>query len=147
MISIRRAASADAAPIAALTLQLGYPTDEAAIRTRLSQLLPDPAQLVLVVESGDAIVGWLHAHTYTALEAGSQVEIVGLVVSARHQRCGAGRALVAAVERWAAALGPGVLVVRSNVRRAESHRFYRALGFAHSKTQAVYQKPGDTSAA
>ena len=95
MISIRRAASADAAPIAALTLQLGYPADEAAIRTRLSQLLPDPAQLVLVAESDDTIIGWLHAHAYTALEAGPQVEIVGLVVSTRHQRCGAGRALVA----------------------------------------------------
>ena len=147
MISIRRATVADAAPISALTLQLGYPANESAIQTRLTRLLPDPAQLVLVAVSGDTIIGWLHAHAYTALEAGAQVEIVGLVVSAQHQRCGAGRALVAAAECWASTKGTGVIIVRSNVRREESHRFYLALGFAHSKTQAVYQKPGDVPAA
>ncbi len=143
MIAIRRATVADAAPISVLAIELGYPADEAAIRNRLTKLLPDPAHLVLVTTSGETVIGWLHAHAYTALEAGPQVEIVGLVVSPLHRHCGAGRALVAAAERWTSDLGPGVLVVRSNVRREASHRFYLALGFAHSKTQAVYQKPRD----
>ena len=99
------------------------------------------------IEIDGAIVGWLHAHAYVALEAGAQVEIMGLAVAASHRRSGAGRALVAAAERWAADRDAEVVVVHSNVRREESHRFYLALGFTHAKTQAVYQKPGTVPAA
>ena len=44
------------------------------------------------------------------------------------------------VEAWAVAQGAPVLVVRSNVRRTESHVFYPSLGFAVNKTQTVFHK-------
>ncbi len=147
MLVLRSATLADAAAIADLTAELGYSHDVAAIRHRLEQLLPTPHELVLVAEEAEVVIGWLHAHLSIALESGLRGEIVGLVVSATHRRSGAGRALVRAAEDWAAARGAPVVVVRSNVRREESHRFYLALGFIHSKTQAVYQKPGTVPAA
>jgi GNAT superfamily N-acetyltransferase len=74
------------------------------------------------------------------LESGFIVEIAGLVVAEDCRRAGAGRALVQQAERWAGARGAESLVVRSNTLRTESHRFYPALGFLLSKTQAVYGK-------
>lgn len=147
MIALRPATLADADSIAILTAELGYTHDLAATRHRLQQLLPAAHELVLVAEQQGVVIGWLHAHTGIALESGLKAEIIGLVVSAQHRRSGAGRALVRAAEAWAAERGAPVLVVRSNVRREESHRFYLALGFTHAKTQAVYQKPGTPPAA
>lgn len=147
MIALRPATLADAAAIAALTAELGYPGDIAATRHRLEQLLPVPHELVLVAEQAAVVIGWLHAHTSVALESGLQAEIIGLVVSADHRRTGAGRTLVRAAEAWAIARGAPVVVVRSNVLREESHRFYLSLGFTHAKTQAVYRKPGTAPAA
>ena len=65
---------------------------------------------------------------------------MGLIVSERMRRQGAGRLLVEAAERWARELGATAIVVRSNVNREESHAFYPALGYAKSKTQNVYRK-------
>lgn len=147
MIALRPATLADADSITALTAELGYPGDPAATRQRLQQLLPARHELVLVAEHAGVLIGWLHAQTRIALESGLQAEIIGLVVSATHRRTGAGRALVRAAEEWAVARGTPVLVVRSNVLREESHRFYLSLGFTHAKTQAVYRKPGTVPAA
>ena len=74
------------------------------------------------------------------IEVGAWVEIVGLVVSSKARRSGIGRRLIAEVERWAASLGAERVVVRSNTKRDESHRFYPAMGYEMVKTQAVYQK-------
>ncbi len=147
MLVPRPATLADAPAIAALTAELGYAADLAATRRRLEQLLAASHELVLVAECDGILAGWIQVHTSTALEAGLQAEIVGLVVARGHRRVGAGRGLVRAAEDWAAARGAPVLVVRSNVRREESHRFYLSLGFTHSKTQAVYQKPDTPPAA
>ncbi len=146
MVTLRPAATTDAPAVANLVAQVGYPAEPAAVAERLARLHATPDALLLVAEADGAIVGWLHAHAQVTLAIGSKVEIMGLVVAAGHRRSGAGRALVAATERWAADRDAAVVVVRSNVRREESHRFYLALGFTHSKTQAVYQKPGTVHA-
>lgn len=141
MLTIRTALPSDAAEIATLTAQLGYPADTAVTHARLERLLRADDQLVIVACTSDKIAGWLQAHAYDILESGLIVEIVGLVVAESCRRAGIGRALVEQAERWAGARGPESLVVRSNTLRTESHRFYPTLGFTASKTQAVYQKP------
>jgi GNAT superfamily N-acetyltransferase len=61
-------------------------------------------------------------------------------VDACARRSGAGRALVAAIERWAASRGVAQVSVRSNVVRVESHPFYERLGYTRVKTQHSYRK-------
>lgn len=51
-----------------------------------------------------------------------------------------GRALVAAVEAWAAARGLDEPAVRSDVTRLESHPFHSRLGYVRAKTQHAYRK-------
>ena len=141
MPTIRTAHPSDAAEITALTVQLGYTTENDSTHDRLERLLKRPDQLVLVACVEGRLTGWLQAHAYDILESGFIVEIVGLVVAQDNRRSGSGRALVQQAEHWASGLGAETLVVRSNVLRTESHRFYPALGFIASKTQAVYEKP------
>ncbi len=137
----RRATLRDAAVLARLSRELGYPVTAGEMRRRLRAILNSPADLVIVATgSRDRVVGWLQAHASCVVESGFRVEITGLVVSAKARRRGVGRSLVRAAEHWAAGLSAQTVVVRSNASRVESHSFYPALGYATAKTQVVYRK-------
>lgn len=138
---IRQAKETDAEAIARLSAMLGYSADPEVIRDRLPAVLRSESDLVVVAaEPGGRVVGWLQAHAAHRVASGFRVEIVGIAVEPAVRRRGVGRSLVAEAERWARANSSGAMVVRSNVRRVESHRFYPALGYTQSKTQAVYEK-------
>jgi GNAT superfamily N-acetyltransferase len=140
---VRVATESDAAQIAALSRELGYPEEVRTIRERLSRILARGDHRVYVAElgKGRGVCGWLQAHSSDVLESGFRVEITGLVVSGEMRRRGVGRSLVAQAETWAAEISAGTIVVRSNAKRVESHEFYPALGYLPSKTQVVYRKP------
>jgi GNAT superfamily N-acetyltransferase len=138
--SVRAAAADDAGPIAELSGELGYPVSAQAVRDTLGLFLGAPDHRVLVAEAGGRVCGWLQAHSCHVLESGLRVEVLGLVVSASMRRHGVGRALMAGAEAWAGEASAGQLVVRSNTQRAESHAFYPSIGYARTKTQAVYRK-------
>lgn len=137
---IREAALTDADAIAALSCELGYAATPAAAAERLARILGQPDQRACVAVVDGRVVGWAQAHATTILESGFRAEIVGLIVGDAARRRGVGRALVHELERWAAEIGATSLVVRSNVSRVESHRFYPALGYELTKTQSVYRK-------
>lgn len=140
-MQIREATPSDAEALVALSTQLGYPMSTAAIGGRLERLLPAPDQAVYVaVDDAGAVIGWVHGAEQLLLESGARCEILGLVVDQDARRQGVGRALVVAVERWAAARGLGEISVRSAVTRAESHPFYERLGYRRVKTQHVYRR-------
>jgi len=141
---IRRAQLDDAAELARLAEQLGYPMSAAEMALRLAALLEDERHHVAVAPSGGSILGWMHVEHRTSLEGGDRAELMGLVVDSAARRGGLGRMLVKAAEEWAAARGLAVLTVRSNVAREQSHPFYEALGYSRAKTQHVYRKDLDT---
>lgn len=138
---IRAAGLADAAEIARLSAQLGYPGDVAVFADRLERILRLPTHAVLVCDGANGrLAGFIALEQRLMLESGDKAEVVGLVVDADARRTGAGRSLVAAAECWARARGLHELFLRSNVVRPEAHAFYPALGFERSKTQHVYRK-------
>ena len=140
-MTIREAQLSDSSDIARLTGELGYVGDAEAVRGRLERVASYRDQVVFVAIADDKVVGWLQAHASVSLESGYRVEIIGLIVETVARRQGVGRSLVRQAERWALEIGSDVLVVRSNVKRVESHDFYAAIGFSSAKTQAVYRKP------
>jgi GNAT superfamily N-acetyltransferase len=141
-ITVRPATEDDADAIARLACDLGYPVDPDAMRLRIQAVSASPADsLFVAADSSNTPVGWLQAHSAHVIESGFRVEILGLVVSPTVRRAGIGRALVAEAERWATSIGAEAVVVRSNVKRIESHAFYPALGYNSTKTQFVYRKP------
>ena len=139
--SLRHAAEHDADALAGLSRELGYAVDANAMRNRIKAIRKSPNDLLIAaVDSPDNVIGWMQAHAAHVLESGFRVEILGLIVSLAFRRRGVGRALVSEAERWARGLQAEAIVVRSNVKRRESHTFYPALGYARTKSQAVYRK-------
>jgi GNAT superfamily N-acetyltransferase len=143
---IRPARIEDAAALAALTSELGYPVAAGAMRERLAAVLGAPHHNALFVSCSDddAAVGWIHVGERKLLEADTYCEIMGLVVDAAHRRQGRAGRLVAAAERWAIERGHRQLRVSSNIVRAESHPFYERAGYRRIKTQHVYSRVLET---
>jgi GNAT superfamily N-acetyltransferase len=138
-LKIRKATTNDAAAIAQLSGQLGYPVEADIMRERLERFLQLEEHAVFVAETNE-VVGWIHGAEYELLEVGRHGEIWGLVVADGQRGKGVGRQLTDAVEQWARSRGLDEISVRSNVIRPESHPFYERLGFTRYKTQHAYRK-------
>lgn len=139
--TIRRASLEDAAEVARLAGELGYPTEPDEMRRRLEGLLANPSHHVAVIDGdGDRLRGWVHVEHRLSVEDGDFAEIVGLVIHPSVRRTGMGRRLVRAAEDWASERGVRTITVRSNIARDASHPFYEALGYSRDKTQHVYSK-------
>ncbi|MCB1036187.1 MAG: GNAT family N-acetyltransferase [Acidobacteria bacterium] len=139
---IRMARPEDAAELAELSRQLGYPSTAEETASRLERLLGVEDHLVLVVVGpGEKVLGWIHAFAAHRLESESFAEIGGLVVHEGFRSQGIGARLVAAVEGWARERGIATLRVRSRTTRPRAHAFYEGLGFAATKDQRVLDKP------
>lgn len=141
MIALRAACTEDAAEVARLAGELGYPLETGAMTARLRALLPLPQHRVTVAQGAPAgLLGWIAVERRLTLESGARIEIVGLVVDASARGIGVGRALVADAEQWALAQGFEAIGVRSNVAREGSHPFYESLEYSRVKTQHMYRK-------
>ena len=138
--TFRRATAADAEAVAELSDQLGYPMSADLVRTRLSALCAVPTHAIIIAELDGTMCGWVHAHVQESLVGGERGAILGLVVSSNFRRRGIGRLLMSEAERWVRERGLSEIVLRSNVKRSESHAFYPAIGYEHFRTQAVYRK-------
>lgn len=138
---IRPMTAADAALVADLTTQLGYPTSPAETTERISILLEHPDDhAALVAEGGARVIGWVHVAIYTSLESGRVATIGGLIVGEGHRSSGIGLELLTAAEAWARDNGAAKMVVRSRVTRDRAHRFYEREGYRLFKTSHVFEK-------
>ena len=141
-LKIRRAKSGDAAELAVLTGQLGYPATAAQIRERLLGIKPASLHAVFVADSPeDGVIGWAHVSKQPLLEVELRAELNGLVVAEGQRSLGAGARLLAAAEEWARKHGCKGMSVRSNVIRERAHQFYERYGYEHYKTQKSFRKP------
>jgi GNAT superfamily N-acetyltransferase len=136
----RRARPEDAARLAALSAELGYPMtpDEAA--QRLSEIGGHADHALLVADRDGRVAGWIQVSLPRIFETPRRAEIAGLVVDSAARGRGIGRQLVAAAEAWARERGCLAVRVRSNVVRERAHAFYRREGFREIKTQQVLEK-------
>lgn len=140
-IQIRRARPSDAARIAELSGELGYPATDAKIRERLRRLLPEPTHAVFVAEApGAGVIGWIHATVMEMLDSETRVEVLGLIVADGHRGAGAGAKLLEAAEQWARLQGSRHVNLRCNVIRDRAHSFYLRQGYDHYKTQKAFRK-------
>jgi GNAT superfamily N-acetyltransferase len=140
-LKIRPARVADAAQLAALSGELGYPATVSEIKTRMSRLKTANDNALLVAESDAEVIGWLHVSVSDLLEVPRRAEVNGLVVAEQHRSLGAGARLLDAAEAWARKKKCTNMSVRSNVIRNRAHTFYERHGYEHYKTQKAFRKP------
>lgn len=139
-IVIRTARQEDAAALAELMNELGYPSTQAQMSERMEAILLQPAYTTLLACLGDSIVGMLgacHQHYYE--HNGSYVRILALVTHKDHRKIGVAQTLLAAAEDWARERDAGALVLNCGNReeRAAAHKFYAARGFRARSTGYV----------
>ncbi len=140
-LRIRRARQSDAARIAELSGQLGYPTTAGAMAGRLKLALREKSGACLVAETKeDGIIGCVHVSVAPLLEVERRAEVNGLVVDEKERSRGAGWNLLEAAENWARKMRCKGMSVRSNVLRERAHGFYLRHGYEHYKTQKAFRK-------
>jgi GNAT superfamily N-acetyltransferase len=138
---IRRAKQADAARIAELSGQLGYPATAKQMGARLKGVLQDKNAACFVAETEEGgVIGWVHVSVTPLLEVERRAEVNGLVVDETIRSRGAGWALLVAAENWAKKKKCTGTSVRSNVIRERAHGFYLKHGYDHYKTQKAFRK-------
>jgi GNAT superfamily N-acetyltransferase len=138
--SIRGARAGDAAQLAELSTQLGYPTTAAQARVRLI-LLDDPERELLVADDDGRLAGFIDVHVQRVVESEPYAEVGGLVVAEGRRGDGVGAALLAAAAGWARERGLGRLWIRANLARVGPHEFYEHVGCRRVKDQRVYEYP------
>ena len=138
---IRRARIEDAAAIAELAGQLGYPSTKLQVEHRMERVLDDSTHALFVAElPGGKIGGWLQVFGYHVMESNPRAEVAGLVVDAALRGGGVGRLLMQQAEQWAHENKYAVVSLRSNIVRQDAHLFYQRIGYKISKTQHVFRK-------
>ncbi len=141
MITIRSASRNDIPTLARLCDQLGYPSKESEIESRLENLTTLSGHIVLVaVLSSGEVVGWTHGAIRKLLIIPPHVELGGLVVDESQRGQGIGEKLMSAIEAWAVGQGINTIYVRSNLIRKDAHRFYENLGYKQVKTSLTFIK-------
>jgi GNAT superfamily N-acetyltransferase len=140
-VKIRRVKQTDAARIAALSGQLGYPTTTKEMSARLKRAVGAKGGACFVAETKEGgVIGWVHVSVTPLLEVERRAEINGLVVDEKVRSRGAGASLLQAAERWARKMRSSGMSVRSNVIRDRAHGFYLKQGYEHYKTQKAFRK-------
>jgi GNAT superfamily N-acetyltransferase len=140
MVQVRRAQTKDAARLAELSGQLGYPATPGEIRARFGKLRRSSADAVFVGQSGTEVIGWVHVSVCHLLEVPTRGEINAFIVADGQRSKGAGAQLLEAAEDWARRKKCQHMSVRSNVIRGAAHAFYERHGFEHYKTQKAFRK-------
>lgn len=131
-VSLRRATPADAAAIASLLGQLGYPTPAEEIPKRLERL-DAGSGVALVAVDQDTVVGVATVHLFQGLHAPSPVaHLTALVVGEAERGRGIGRSLVTAAVALAEESGCGRIVVGTAEHRGGAHAFYERIGWEYT---------------
>ncbi|HEY9593206.1 MAG TPA: GNAT family N-acetyltransferase [Spirochaetia bacterium] len=140
-VTIREARPVDAAAVAKLSGELGYPVETGEMAKRLKIVDETPDHVVLVACRADGtIIGWADLRLIFDISVGRRGEIAGLVVGEGERSVGVGRELVRAAEQWVSFAGVTRMLVRSNVVRERAHGFYLREGYTRAKTSAVFEK-------
>ena len=129
-MNVRRLDVDDAAALAPLLEQLGYPSAEWSIRNRVAHLLADPRVGCWVADENAQIKGLITGHLSWHIEFdGPVARLTALVVDESARGKGVARQLTAAFEDWARQHDSSKASLNSSVSREGAHAAYAKLGW------------------
>jgi GNAT superfamily N-acetyltransferase len=127
----------DAASVARLLDQLGYPTDEAEARDRIAAWTGDERGAVFGASVDDRLAGCAAIYVVPFFERpGARARLVALVVDAEYRRRGIAELLVEQARKFARDRGAVEIEVLSRRTRPDAYPFYTNVGFADVSERA-----------
>ena len=130
-VQVRELHAEDAAAVARLLRELGYPAEEADVRDRIKAWAGEGRGAALGALSVNQIVGCAAIYVVPFFErSGSRARLVALVVDSRHRERGVGRLLLAQASEFARRRGAVEIEVTTRRTRMDADRFYTRVGFA-----------------
>ena len=144
MITIRKAAFADAAAVTALALQLWPDHETQALQTEFEPLLTDANAAVFLAYSGDFPVGFAQCqlrHDYVEGTSSSPVGYLeGIFVLPAYRKQGIARSLLFSCESWAKSRGCIEFASDCELGNTDSLRFHRSMGFEEANRIICFTK-------
>lgn len=135
---LRVATMDDAAAVASLLAELGYPQEISFAANSLQCALADPQQAVYVAVLGGTVVGLAAVTRLYYFHLGQSIaRLSSLVISETMRSQQLGKQLLQVAERWALANGCHQLELTSSVRRERAHAFYQRAGYSGSALRFV----------
>lgn len=122
-------------------VSLGYDYSQSQTSARLAEILQNRSDRLWVAQTGQSVVGYIHGGHYTCTYADPLKNILALAVLPAYRENGVGRALLQALEVWAAEDGAMGVRLSSGSSRTEAHKFYQACGYVLRKEQMNFIKP------
>lgn len=138
-ISLREIIPEDAAAVTVLSGQLGYIISEEQTLKNINAIIESNTSTAFVAAHEKEVIGWTSISYNIQLESSPSAELRGLVVDDRYRKNGIGKMLVEKAKEWGREKGVGLLRLRCNVKRTETHLFYLRLGFDETKQQKVFE--------
>ena len=134
-MTIRTAEVKDAREIKILLEQLGYLTEEIMVQRRLEVLSSNREHMDIVYELDHRVLGFLSLHFIPQIAFDAEYLVVSyLVVDERTRSKGVGAALEEYAVKVARERNCRRILLSSNARRTDAHRFYIRQGYE------LYQK-------
>jgi ribosomal protein S18 acetylase RimI-like enzyme len=139
---IRPAEMSDAAAMAQLMGELGYPTRTAEMEMRLDSIFKQSNYRTFVAVVDGIVRGMvgtccLYSHEHNNLGG----RIIALVVSEKARGRGVGRELVRAAENDFVARNIRRIALNTRLQREDAHRFYERLGYHKNGFRFVKELP------
>jgi GNAT superfamily N-acetyltransferase len=129
---IREAAMADSEAISALMSELGCPSTPEAIWNRIERM-KSPGQQTIVADLDGRVVGFAGMTELPIYGSDAPIcWLMVLAVSTPYRRHGVGRALLTAIEKWAAQRGLVEIRVNSREGSEDAFAFYESCGFGRT---------------
>ena len=130
---IRLAQIDDAAALAQLITELGYPTKTGEMELRLESILSDPQYRTFVAASEGKVCGMIGTCSFYSHEHNDRGgRILALVVSSSDQGRGVGRKLLQAAERDFDGRNITRIALNTRFQREATHRFYENLRYVRN---------------
>ncbi len=128
---LRPATPMDADDVAALLTALGYPCERADALERISAIIDNDRQVLVVARLAGRVSGLMALDFMYYLPLGTYTcRVTALVVTPEAQGRGLGRQLLREAERRARAGGAARIELTSGSQRTDAHAFYKACGYS-----------------
>jgi GNAT superfamily N-acetyltransferase len=141
-MTVRAAAAGDAARVAELLTDEGYPVGPTDVAARIERFAgPDSA--VIVAEQGGEVIGFIALQAVPRFEHDDRfVRILAVVVDAGARERGVGHRLMAEAEAFATEHRAAFLEITAGRHRPEARQLYESLGYDGSVTAYLRKRIG-----